>query len=106
MDFKAAPTNSSVVFKIADIKQAENESVLDYFSRGIDTIKDLKSKIDSASFVLADVTLTAPQALILATLTDDTGTAFENVSSILIQKSNSKEKPQHNNGDKNCCKAI
>ena len=31
VDFKAAPTNSSVVFKIADIKQAENESVLDYF---------------------------------------------------------------------------
>ena len=42
------PTNSSVVFKIADIKQAENESVLDYFSRGIDTIKGLKFKIDPA----------------------------------------------------------
>ena len=42
VDFKAAPTNYSVVFKIAGIKQQENESVLDYFSRGIDTIKGLK----------------------------------------------------------------
>ena len=37
VDFKAAHTNSSVVFKIADIKQTEHESVLDYFSKGIDT---------------------------------------------------------------------
>ena len=65
-----------MVFKIADIKQTKN--VLDYFSRGIDTIKDLKSKIDPARFVLADVTLTAHQALNLATLTDNTRTAFEN----------------------------
>ena len=78
VDFKAAPTNSSVVFKIADIKQTESESVLDYFSRGIDTIKDLKSKIDPTRFQLADATLTAAQALNLATLTDDTRTAYEN----------------------------
>jgi hypothetical protein len=97
VDFKAAPTNSSVVFKIADIKQAENESVLDYFSRGIDTIKDLKSKIDPTRFTLADVNLTAAQALNLAELTAETRAAFEahlrtqvtkatleNVSSILI----------------------
>jgi hypothetical protein len=97
VDFKAAPTNSSVVFKIADIKQAENESVLDYFSRGIDTIKDLKSKIDPTRFTLADINLTAEQALNLAELTADTRAAFEahlrtqvtkatleNVSSILI----------------------
>ena len=97
VDFKAAPTNSSVVFKIADIKQAENESVLDYFSRGIDTIKDLKAKIDPARFTLADVNLTAAQALNLAELTAETRAAFEthlrtqvtkatleNVSSILI----------------------
>ena len=49
---QSSPTNSSVVFKIADIKQQENESVLDYVRRGMDTIKDLKSKIDSARFVL------------------------------------------------------
>jgi len=97
VDFKAAPTNSSVVFKIADIKQAENESVLDYFSRGIDTIKDLKSKIDPTRFTLADINLTAAQALNLAELTAETRAAFEahlrtqvtkatleNVSSILI----------------------
>jgi hypothetical protein len=97
VDFKAAPTNSSVVFKIADIKQGENESVLDYFSRGIDTIKDLKSKIDPTRFTLADVNLTAAQALNLAELTAETRAAFEahlrtqvtkatleNVSSILI----------------------
>ena len=97
VDFKAAPTNSSVVFKIADIKQADNESVLDYFSRGIDTIKDLKSKIDPTRFTLADINLTAAQALNLAELTAETRAAFEahlrtqvtkatleNVSSILI----------------------
>ena len=97
VDFKAAPTNSSVVFKIADIKQAENESVLDYFSRGIDTIKDLKSKIDPTRFTLADINLTAAQALNLAELIAETRAAFEahlrtqvtkatleNVSSILI----------------------
>ena len=77
LDFKAAPTNSSVVFKIADIKQAENESVLDYFSRGIDTIKDLKSKIDPTLFVLPDVTLTPAQALNLAELTEATRAALE-----------------------------
>ena len=97
VDFKAAPTNSSVVFKIADIKQADSESVLDYFSRGIDTIKDLKSKIDPTRFTLADINLTAAQALNLAELTAETRAAFEahlrtqvtkatleNVSSILI----------------------
>ena len=50
---------------------------MDYFSRGIDTIKDIKSKIDPPRFVLADVTLTPAQALNLATLTDETRTAFE-----------------------------
>ena len=50
LDFKAALTNSSVVFKIADIKQQDNESVLDYFSKGMDPINDLKSKIDPTRF--------------------------------------------------------
>ena len=78
VNFKATPTNSSVVFKIADMEQTESESVLDYFSRGIDTLKNLTSKIDPALFVLACLTLTLPQALNLATLTDDTRTVFEN----------------------------
>ena len=50
IDFKAAPTNFSMVFKIADIKQQENKSVLEYFSRGINTIKNLNSKIDPIRF--------------------------------------------------------
>jgi hypothetical protein len=86
VDFKAAPTNSSVVFKIADIKQAENESVLDYFSRGIDTIKDLKAKIDPTRFTLADVNLTAAQALNLAELTEETRAAFENHLRVQVTK--------------------
>ena len=86
VDFKAAPTNSSVVFKIADIKQAENESVLDYFSRGIDTIKDLKAKIDPTRFALADVNLTAAQALNLAELTAETRAAFENHLRVQVTK--------------------
>ena len=40
VNFKAVPTNSSVVFKIADIKQTEHDVVYNYFSVGIDPIKD------------------------------------------------------------------
>ena len=41
-DFKAAPTTTSVVFKIADIKQTEAETVLNYFGRILKTVADLK----------------------------------------------------------------
>ena len=76
-DFKAAPTNSSVVFKIADIKQADSESVLDYFSRGIDTMKDLRAKIDPTRFVLPDAVLAAPIAAEIAAVSVAAKTALE-----------------------------
>ena len=61
-DFEAAPSASSVVYKITEIKQTENEDVNEYFGRCLKTMKDFKSKVDPARFVLPPATLTQNQA--------------------------------------------
>jgi hypothetical protein len=38
IDFEAAPSASSVVYKITEIKQADHENVNEYFSRSIKTM--------------------------------------------------------------------
>ena len=61
-DFEAAPSASSVVYKITEIKQNENEDVNEYFGRCLKTMKDFKSKVDPACFILPPATLTQNQA--------------------------------------------
>ena len=51
-DFEAAPSASSVVYKITEIKQNENEDVNEYFGRCLKTMKDFKSKVDPNRFIL------------------------------------------------------
>ena len=77
IDFKAAPTTTSVIFKIADIKQGETETVLNYFGRILKTVSDLKAKIDPTRFVLPDLVLPADQAA--------AWTALPNATKLLIE---------------------
>ena len=44
-DFRVAPSFSSVVHKIPDIKQLENETVIQYFSKALKTMEEFKAKI-------------------------------------------------------------
>ena len=71
-DFKAAPTTTSVVFKIADIKQTEAETVLNYFGRILKTVADLKAKVDPNRFVIPDLVLPADQAAAWTALPNET----------------------------------
>ena len=57
-DFEAAPSASSVVYKITEIKQNENEDVNEYFGTCLKTMKDFKSKVDPNRFILPPATLT------------------------------------------------
>ena len=96
-DFEAAPSASSVVYKITEIKQNENEDVNEYFGRCLKTMKDFKSKVDPNRFILPPATLTQNQAdayeqvaqatrAIVETHVRDTAVAMalDNVSAILI----------------------
>ena len=97
IDFEAAPSASSVVYKITEIKQADHEDVNEYFSRSIKTMIEFKSKIDPNRFVLPPVELTqaqsaiyeeVPEAIKAAITThvrnSSTNMALDNVSAILI----------------------
>ena len=44
-DFRATPSVSSVFQKIPDIKQLENETVIQYFSKALKTMEEFKTKI-------------------------------------------------------------
>ncbi len=46
IDFEAAPSASSVVYKITEIKQAGHEDVNEYVSKSIKTMIEFKSQID------------------------------------------------------------
>ena len=96
-DFEAAPSASSIVYKITEIKQADHEDVNEYFSRSIKTMIEFKSKIDPNQFVLPPVALTQahsalyealPEACRVAVTTHirnaSTEKTLDNVSAILI----------------------
>ena len=61
-----------MVFKIADIKQTEAETVWNYFGRILKTIADLKAKINPEQFVVPDLVLPAEQAGAWTTLPNET----------------------------------
>ncbi len=97
IDFEAAPSASSVVYKITEIKQADHEDVNEYFSRSIKTMIEFKSKIDPNRFVLPPVELTQAQSVLYEALPEairvavtthvrnsSTDMALDNVSAILI----------------------
>ena len=97
IDFEAAPSSSSIVYKITEIKQADHEDVNEYFSRSIKTMIEFKSKIDPNQFVLPPVELTAahtalyedlPEVIRVAVTTHVRNASAEktldNVSAILI----------------------
>ena len=50
-DYEAAPTASSIVNKIPTIKQNDQESVVQYFSRAVKIMEEFKTKIDPTRFV-------------------------------------------------------
>jgi hypothetical protein len=97
IDFEAAPSASSVVYKITEIKQADHEDVNEYFSRSIETMIEFKSKMDPNRLVLPPVELTQaqtvqyealPEAIKITVTThvpnSSTDMALDNVSAILI----------------------
>jgi hypothetical protein len=49
--FEAAPSASSVVYKITEIKQADHEDVYEYFGRCISTVIEFQSIIDPKRYV-------------------------------------------------------
>ena len=51
-DFRAAPSVTSVVHKIPEIKQQEGESVIQYFSKALKTMEEFKSKIMQMELVV------------------------------------------------------
>ena len=61
-DYHAAPSTSSIVHKIPDIKQGDNETVVQYFNKALKTVNELKSKINSANFVTPPFVLVDGQA--------------------------------------------
>jgi hypothetical protein len=71
IDFEAAPSASSVVYKITEIKQADHEDVNDYFSRSIKTMMEFKSKIDTNRFVLPPVEFTTAQSAAYGAVPED-----------------------------------
>jgi transcription termination factor NusB len=62
IDFEAAPSASSAVYKITEIKQADHEDVNEYFSRCIKTTIEFKRKIEPNIFELPPIKLTATQS--------------------------------------------
>jgi calcineurin-like phosphoesterase len=95
--FEAAPSASSVVYKITEIKQSDHEDVYEYFSRSIKTMIEFKSKINPNTFVLLPVELTQaqsalyeelPEAIKIAVTThvhnSSADMVLNNVSAILI----------------------
>ena len=57
-DFRAAPSVTSVVHKIPDIKQLEGESVIQYFSKALKTMEEFKTKIIQMDLVILAVYVT------------------------------------------------
>ena len=51
-DFRAAPSVTSVVHKIPEIKQLEGESVIQYFSKALKTMEEFKAKIRQMELVV------------------------------------------------------
>ena len=45
-DFKAAPSSSSVIQKLPEIRQKDDETVIDYVSLVAEILLDLKAKTD------------------------------------------------------------
>ena len=97
IDFEAAPSASSVVYKITEIKQADHEDMNEYFGRCIKTMIEFKRKIDPNRYILSPAILTAAQAVIYDAVPNDikmavnthektavTEMALDNVSAILI----------------------
>jgi hypothetical protein len=66
--FEAAPSASSVVYKISEIKQADHEDVNEYLSRSIKTMIEFKSKINPNRFILPPVKLTQAQSALYEAL--------------------------------------
>ena len=61
-DFKAAPSETSIVDKIPDIKQVENESLIQYFTKALRLIDKFKAEIDPMTLAILDFIL--PENLI------------------------------------------
>ena len=53
-DFRAASSVTSVVHKIPDIKQMENETVIQYFLKALKTMEEFKTKVRAMALVIPD----------------------------------------------------
>ena len=51
-DFKAAPSSSSVIQKLPEIRQKDDETVIDYVSRVAEILLDLKAKTDISEITM------------------------------------------------------
>jgi hypothetical protein len=75
-DFRAAPSVTSVVHKIPDIKQQENETVIQYFSKALKTMEEFKAKIRQMELVIPDFLLPVGQVEAFQALPQNTKDAL------------------------------
>ena len=57
VDFRAAPSVTSVVQKISDIKQMENVTVIQYLSKALKTMEKFKKKVRAMALNIPDFLL-------------------------------------------------
>ena len=83
-DFRAAPSVTSVVHKIPEIKQLEGETVIQYFSKALKTMEEFKTKVRAMELVIPAFLLPAAQLEQFNALPQATKDATLNHVSVLL----------------------
>ena len=75
-DYRVKITVTSMVQKILEIKQQPNETVVQYYSKALKIMIDLKSKVNPMELDIPDINLPLHQAAALIALPPETKTAI------------------------------